>query len=924
MKLDLKKKISGLGIGLVLLTAAAIVSVVVMQKGVLGREVGKELDKFAESETSKIARDVYLMCRAHAEVVQQQVDSALEVSRDALQRTGNVTLSEETASWSVINQYDKAKTARQITLPKMLVGGQWLGQSTSFDQSVPVVDHVKDLVGGTCTIFQRMNGDGDMLRVATNVRTLDGTRAVGTYIPRTNPDGTPNPVISAVLRGETYRGRAYVVNAWYVTAYEPIWDAARQNVVGVLYVGVKQESVESLRQGIMDIVVGKTGYIYVLGGQGDQKGHYIISYRGERDGENIWDAKDSDGRLFIQSIVERGLKTGDGEVVFERYPWKNVGENTARMKLAAVTYFEPWDWVIGAGVYEDDFQDARLKVAAAMGRMTWWVVGIGLVVVVLATGLGYFVASGIAGPAKRITQVAKAMAAGDLKQRIEVQSRDEIGELAQALSDMLNGVIGRGESVIKGVSDPFFTTDTQLKITYINEAALGALGYKRDEVVGKMTCADVCRTDLCGTAQCTFKEVLSTQKPIVGRKVSVRTRQGEEVPGIVSCSVLKDLEGEAIGCMEIFRDTVRDVAAQKQVQQTSAQLSTGAEELSANAEQSRRGAEELASSATEAASAVQELNSSIVEVARNIEGQAASVTQTTAAVEQMTANIGQVAKNVESQSSAVAETTASVEELSKSVEQVAQSAKKASELSRNATQMAQNGRQAVNDTVEGMKAIAGSASKINDIIDVITGIADQTNLLALNAAIEAARAGEAGRGFAVVANEVKHLAEQSAQAAKEITGLIKDSTAKADHGVTLSNQVAEIIAQVVSAIEETAMMSQEIGSATDEQMRGMREIARAMDNLNKISHEVATAMDEQQRGAGEVAKAMDQINRVSQEVKVAMEQQSTGAQQIAKAVENVSSVAQETEAGARQALQATQNLSKEAQALDQLAGELTK
>ena len=91
-----------------------------------------------------------------------------------------------------------------------------------------MVDKVKELVGGTCTIFQRMNAEGDMLRVATNVEKLDGTRAIGTYIPHTNPDGRANPVIAAVLRGETFTGRAYVVNAWYVTAYQPIWDARRE------------------------------------------------------------------------------------------------------------------------------------------------------------------------------------------------------------------------------------------------------------------------------------------------------------------------------------------------------------------------------------------------------------------------------------------------------------------------------------------------------------------------------------------------------------------------------------------------------------------------------------------------------------------------------------------------------------------------
>src|SRR5690606_15106431 len=133
------------------------------------------------------------------------------------------------------------------------------------------------------------------------VRKADGTRAIGTYIPAVNPDGKPNPVVASVLRGETYQGRAFVVDAWYVTKYEPIRDEHSQ-VVGVLYVGFKEEAAKSLRAGIMDIRIGQTGYVYVLNSQPPTRGHYVVSQGGTRDGENLWEAKDADGRPFIQEI----------------------------------------------------------------------------------------------------------------------------------------------------------------------------------------------------------------------------------------------------------------------------------------------------------------------------------------------------------------------------------------------------------------------------------------------------------------------------------------------------------------------------------------------------------------------------------------------------------------------------------------------
>jgi cache 3/cache 2 fusion protein len=189
-----------------------------------------------------------------------------------------------------------------------------------------VVDRVRDSVGGTATIFQKTNDRGDMLRVCTNVEKPDGTRAIGTYIP----------------------------------ACEPIRDASDE-IIGVLYVGVPQEAVHSLREQIMDIQVGQTGYVYVL----DTEGHYVISKNGERDGENTWEAEDADGRLFIQNIVAKAKTLSPGESADETYPWKNVGESSARVKVARIMYFKPWDWVIGAGSYVDEFCAAEGSVAAS-------------------------------------------------------------------------------------------------------------------------------------------------------------------------------------------------------------------------------------------------------------------------------------------------------------------------------------------------------------------------------------------------------------------------------------------------------------------------------------------------------------------------------------------------------------------------------
>ena len=133
----------------------------------------------------------------------------------------------------------------------------------------------------------------------------------------------------------------------------------------------------------------------ILGGKGTQKGNYIISKDGKRDGENIWNAKDADGRFFIQSMVENGVKTREGEIVYERYPWKNTGDDVARWKIAAVSYFEPWDWVIGVGAYEDDFKEVQDRVSNSMDRVLASINNI--TIYILIGGLLITVLSGMIG-----------------------------------------------------------------------------------------------------------------------------------------------------------------------------------------------------------------------------------------------------------------------------------------------------------------------------------------------------------------------------------------------------------------------------------------------------------------------------------------------------------------------------------------------
>ena len=114
-------------------------------------------------------------------------------------------------------------------------------------------------------------------------------------------------MIAAVLKRDTFVGRAFVVNAWYMAAYQPLVNSSRE-VIGMLYVGIPERiATEPLRDALKNTKVGRTGYVFVLNATGPTRGHYVVSQDDKRDGENLWDLKDSKGNFFIQEICRKAL-----------------------------------------------------------------------------------------------------------------------------------------------------------------------------------------------------------------------------------------------------------------------------------------------------------------------------------------------------------------------------------------------------------------------------------------------------------------------------------------------------------------------------------------------------------------------------------------------------------------------------------------
>ncbi|MCY1218329.1 Aerotaxis receptor [compost metagenome] len=207
----------------------------------------------------------------------------------------------------------------------------------------------------------------------------------------------------------------------------------------------------------------------------------------------------------------------------------------------------------------------------------------------------------------------------------------------------------------------------------------------------------------------------------------------------------------------------------------------------------------------------------------------------------------------EQAASSVQETAASMAQMTSTVRSNAETAAQANTLSGSASLAAELGGKAVSEVVNTMNEITESSKRIADIIGVIDGIAFQTNILALNAAVEAARAGEQGRGFAVVAGEVRSLAQRSANAAKEIKGLIDISVHNVEAGAKLVDDAGKTMEDIVSQVKRVSNLIAEISSATNEQSSGISQVGGAVSDLDQITQQNA-ALVEQSAAAAESLK----------------------------------------------------------------------
>ncbi|MFK3689918.1 methyl-accepting chemotaxis protein [Agrobacterium tumefaciens] len=260
--------------------------------------------------------------------------------------------------------------------------------------------------------------------------------------------------------------------------------------------------------------------------------------------------------------------------------------------------------------------------------------------------------------------------------------------------------------------------------------------------------------------------------------------------------------------------------------------------------------------------AAEQLQSTLTQVAQNARGIDAGANEIRSAADDL-------ARRTEQQAAAVEETAAALEEITTTVRDSTRRAQEAGQLVGRAKIGAEKSGEVVQKAVSAMEQIASSANEISNIIGVIDEIAFQTNLLALNAGVEAARAGDAGKGFAVVAQEVRELAQRSANAAKEIKNLIMTSNGQVQQGVQLVGETGKALQLIVSEVQEINRHVAAISESAQEQSSGLHQINTAVNQMDQDTQKNAAMVEESTAASHGLAREASSLNQLIAQFKLA-------------------------------------------------------
>lgn len=872
-----------------------------------------------QKEAGRILDGILKTCQVQNALLQQKVNESLSVAEFAMLQYGAPALSEtEMVSWTARNQLTQADIA--VVLPQFRLGDTLLPVNHTFEERTPIVDDVQKMLNVSSTIFQRMNAEGDLLRIATTIKNSDGTRAIGTYLPAVQPDGTPDPVIIALNQGKMYRGRAYVVNAWYITAYKPILSQVGAPL-GALYVGAPQYSL-MLEKAILQGKLGTSGYTFVI----DSKGEVQIHPTPGMKGKNI--VTDLNLPVF-QDVLKQKEDNVTKTLTYE---------TEGRQMFVTYLYFPEWDWILCATYAWDDVVAMMLKRATdvlkkemiALYATSTLVIGteerplFSQIRYLDAQGQEIFVLKQGTFSDTLSSKADKPWFQNSLKLKPEEYYNSGV-EIAENTNNPEMRIVSPVfmENNLKGLV--VVNLDWQIACDTLQKSVYGQTGYAfllNEE--GRVLCHPRFRfEDQTNLGRSEFGDLAAivTSQMLKGMTGSTRyTYEGQEfalsflpVPinghwytlgATTPVGELMDVANRMKQeTQQRFRQTMQLVVgatvlgislALALALVISGSISNSVKRVVVYAQQVATGdlTDMLRTDRHDEIGMLLQTINNMVQSLRHVIAQIQhSGIQMTSSTTELSATARQQEATITVQVGSVNKVATSVKEITEVMTQLVATMQEVATMSQDTAGFASSGQADLSQMHEVMqhmenasKSISGRLEAINEkaenittVVTTINKVADQTNLLSLNAAIEAEKAGEYGRGFTVVAREIRRLADQTAVATLDIAQMVHEMQSAVSAGVMEMDKfiaevrhsaetVENISLQLTRIIEQVQTLSprfDDVNLAMARQSANAHDIHVAMRNLSDEMEETRASLHET---FGAIAQLNEAANGLQGEV----------------------------------------------------------
>jgi len=806
----------------VVITVIIMIGVGIWQTNISSEKSTKQINLLINGEMSQISQDVSNLVQSQDESIQLQVSSGMNMLVKLIEANQGINQAKTTTNWVAINQLTKEKS--DVQLPDLLLGQNPFGQVYDAKATVPVVDELFTITGAKATIFLPLPDGSGILRSVTNVVSTDGKRAIGTYIPAKNADGSANTVVAAVMAGKDYQGVAYVVDAWYVTKYHPVVDGSGKTIA-VLFVGIKEESIATLRNAIQNTQVGQTGYVGIIGGKGDQRGKYIVSKGGTKDGTSIITDETKGTENIYQTLLDKAITLGAGETASF-----TTAEADGSTKIMLVSYYAPWDWVIivngNLSDYQSFFDDLRNSQISMVGMFAL----IGLLLVVISFLINVPLVNRISNSIVTMTEVSKKLARGEIDQQVDIKRSDEIGDLANAfrqLIEYLKEMTGMAEKIADG--------DLRAQVNYRSEK--DTLGIAFSKMIGNLKDtisslqASAIELNDESTELANGADQITTATSQIATTIQEISRGSiQQAESVNKSAVIMDDLGRSIKRVEKGSndqaDSVADIAMK------TSQISSGIQQVESHANAVQEQANEAAQSASDGYQTVEETLRGMQQIREKVN---LSVTRVNEMADrsQEIGNIVETIDDIASQTNLLA--------LNAAIE-----AARAGEYGKGFAVVADEVRKLAERSSISTKEIKDLVTRIQATIDDAISAMKDSSTEVDSGVVQAEKSGESLKNILNAAEMVKQQAVMAVAASKQIS-------TSADDLVTTMSRVADIVSENKS--ESTTMA-------------GNSEMAHdAIENIASISQENSAAVEEvsasTEEVSAEVAEFQSSVQKLS-------------------------------------------------------------